>query len=235
MGLRDIIRAIREYPAAHADLKVARFNLQQAQQALKQSEQSCGALKLQLGEQKHYLNFLSQRSAALQAALEEFCPQLSALEDMKRFYRTVSPKLDPKGFTLYHMAERMTGIDVPSFFPYEDNRGLFEEMDGRQLLRYLTAAHFRAVDWTVVPGTTYESAALREVDTSAPEYQAFERQLYEKVLERMGFQDILASNQEVSRTVELKLYSPLRAELEAAVSYRPRKGKNEERRAVYEQ
>ena len=234
MGLRDIIRAIREHPAAHADLKVARFDLQQAQQALKQSEQSCGALKLQLGEQKHYLNFLSQRSAALQAVLEEFCPQLSALEDMKRFYRTVSPKLDPKGFTLYHMAERMTGIDVPSFFPYEDNLGLFEEMDGRQLLRYLTAAHFRAVDWTVVPGTTYESAALRKVDTSAPEYQAFERQLYEKVLERMGFQDILVSNQEVSQTVELKLYSPLMAELEAAVSCRPRKGKNEERRAVYE-
>lgn len=191
-----MLRAIREYPAAHAELETARFELRQAQQALEQSEQSCGALKLQLGEQKHHLNFLSQHSAALQAALEEFCPQLSALEDMKRLYRTVSPKLDPKGFTLYHTAERITGIEVSSFFPYEDGRGLFVEMDGHQLMPYLVAAHFHAVDWSIVPGTTYESAALREVDTSTPEYRAFERELYEKTLERMGFQDILASHQE---------------------------------------
>ncbi len=58
-------------------------------------------------------------------------------------------------------------------------------------MRWLTAAHFHAVDWSIVPGTTYERAALREVDTAAPEYREFERQLYEKVLERMGFQDLL--------------------------------------------
>ena len=230
MGLRDIIRAIREHPAAHADLKVARFDLQQAQQALKQSEQSCGALKLQLGEQKHYLNFLSQRSAALQAALEEFCPQLSALEDMKRFYRTVSPQLDPKGFTLYHMAERMTGIDVPSFSPYEDNLGLFEEMDGRQLMPYLVATHLHAVDWSVVSGTTYERATLRLVDTSTPEYQTFEKQLYMKVLERMGFQDILAPHQEEvmelipAKRAELKLYCPLTGELAGQRGFHPHQG-----------
>ncbi len=227
MGLRDIIRTIREYPAAHAKLEAARFELQQAQQALKQSEQSCGALKLQLGEQKHHLNFLTQRSAALQAALDEFCPQLPALEDMKRFYRTVSPQLDPKGFTLYHMAERMTGIDVPSFFPYEDGRGLFVEMDGHQLMPYLVAAHFHAVDWSVVSGTTYERATLRLVDTSTPKYQTFEKQLYTKVLERMGFQDILASHQEEvmelipAKRAKLKLYCPLTGELAGQRGFHP--------------
>ena len=113
------------------------------------------------------------------------------------------------------MAERITGIDVPSFFPYEDNRWLFTEADGHQLLRYLTVARFHAVDWTIVPGNTYEEATLRTVDTSTPEYQSFERELYEKVLERMGFQDNLAPQQKevveliMDRKAELKLYCPL--------------------------
>ena len=217
VGLRDVIRAIREYPALSADLKTARSELRQSQQALERSEQECKSLNLKIGEQLHYVDFLSHQSVALQAALREFCPQLTSVEDRKRFYDAIAPSMDPQGFTLYRMAKDLTGIDVSSFFPYEDNRGLFEEADGRQLLRYLTAAHFHAVDWTVVPNTTYERAALREVDTSSPEYRAFEQELYGKALERMGFQDILAPNQEVSaieeKKTELKLYSPLSGEL----------------------
>ena len=63
MGLKEIFQAIREYPAACAELRQTRL-------ALEQSEQKCGALELELGEQSHHLRFLSQRSAALQAALE---------------------------------------------------------------------------------------------------------------------------------------------------------------------
>lgn len=207
MGLKDIFRAVREYPALSAELK-------QTQQALTNSEQECRSLHLELGEQTYNARFLSQKSASLQAALQEFCPSISSLDDMKRLYNTLAPNLDRKGFTLYHMAEHLTGLDVPSFFPYEENCGLFEEMDGHQLLRYLTAAHFQAVDWTIVPGTTYESATLREMDTSSTEYQKFERELYRKVLERMGFQDILAPDQEQGmKTTELKLYSRLSGEL----------------------
>ena len=213
MGLKEIFQAIREYPAACSELRQTRL-------ALEQSEQKCGTLEVELGEQSHHLKFLSQRSAALQAALEELCPRVSTLGHMKQLYNTISPHLDPKGFTLYHIAERITGIDVPSFFPYEDNRGLFEEMDGHQLMPYLKAAYFHTVDWTVVPGTTHEKAALRKVvDTSTPEYQAFERELYEKTLERMGFQDILAPRQKevveliMDRRTELKLYCPLSGEL----------------------
>ena len=212
MGLSDVIRAIREYPAAHAALEAARLELWQAQQALEQSEQTCAALRDEVGERANHERFLNRQLAAVQTVLKEFYPRLSSLEDMKRFYDMISPSVDPHGFTLYHMAENLTGIDVSSFFPYEDNRGLFAEADGCQLLRWLTAAHFRAVDWTIVPGTTYERATLRDVDTSTPEYCAFEKQLYEKVLERMGFQDILVPEQEVSviedKTTELKLHSP---------------------------
>ena len=217
MGLRDVIRAIREYPAVHAELETARADLRQAQQALEQSERDCESLWFTSNEQQEYMEFLSHKSEALRDALGEFCPRLSAPEDMKRFYDTISPSLDAQGFTLYRMAKELTGIDVPSLFPYEDNRGMFEVMEGHQLLDWLTAVHFQAVEWEIIPGSTYESATLLEVDTSTPEYQAFERELYGKVLERMGFQDILAPRQEVSaieeKKAELKLYSPLSGEL----------------------
>ena len=224
MGLRDIIRAIREYPAAHAELEAT-------QAALKQSEQKCRSLTLEKSEQSCRLKLLTSQVAVLQAALTEFCPQISSVKEIKRLYNVLAPSLDAKGFVLYHAAEQLTGIDVPSFFPYEDNRGLFEEMDGRQLLRYLTAAHFQAVDWTVVPDTTYESAALREVDTSAPEYQTFERQLYEAVLDQMGFQDILAPHQEEAmelipaKRAELKHYCPLTGELAGQRGFYPDQGR----------
>lgn len=217
MGLRDIIQAIQEYPAARAELEVARLELRQAQQALEQSEQDRESLSLELSEQKDHTDFLSHKAAALQDALNGFCPRLSTPEELKRFYNTISPSMDESGFTLYHMAKDLTGIDVPSCFPYEDNRGIFEVMEGHQLLDWLIAVHFQAVEWEIIPGSTYESAALQEVDTSTPEYQAFEKQLYGKVLERMGFQDILAPDQEMSaledKTTELKLYSPLSGEL----------------------
>ena len=66
MGLRDIIRAIREYPAAHDDLEVARLELRQAQQALEQSEQDRESLSLSLMEQKDYTDFLSHKAEAFQ-------------------------------------------------------------------------------------------------------------------------------------------------------------------------
>ena len=208
MGLREMLRAIREYPAIHAELDTARSELRQAQQALGQSEQEQGSLRLTLDEQKDYTNFLSHKAEALQEALMEFCPKLSTPEELKRFYDAISSSMDERGFTLYRMAKELTGIDVPSCFPYEDNRGLFEEMSGHSLLDWLTAVHFRAVDWDIIPGSTYESATLREVDTSTSEYQAFEKQLYAKVLERMGFQSLLGPEQEAGAITELKQHSP---------------------------
>lgn len=106
-----------------------------------------------------------------------------------------------RGFALYRAAERIAGAGVSSCFPYEDNLGLFEEMDGWQLLRYLTAAQFHAVRWEIVPGTCYERAVLGEVDASTPEYREFERELYEKVLERMGFQGLLTPGRDKTARV----------------------------------
>ena len=71
--------------------------------------------------------------------------------DAKTFYEQIAPKLDPGGFKLYFTAKRMTGFDLYGQFPYEDARGMFEMMNGHQLMRYLLADQFHAVQWEIVP------------------------------------------------------------------------------------
>ena len=113
-------------------------------------------------------------------------------ENFRQVYERAALRHDPEGFQLFFAAQEVTGIRrLWEEFPYEDACGCFEFADGRQLLRYLTAAHFGAVSWEIVPGTTYERAVLREVDTSTPEYRAFEKQIYETALRRMGLQNLL--------------------------------------------
>lgn len=217
MGLKDILRAIQEYPAARAELETTRLELRQARQALERSTQECKRLEADKSNIFTRLRFSEKKAAALQSVLEALCPKQTSLEEMKRLYDMISPNLDASGFTLYRAAKKLTGIDIHTFFSYEDNRGMFEAMDGRQLLNCLTAARFGAVEWEIVEGTGHEKAVFREMDTSTPEYQAFEKQLYTKVLERMGFQDMLAPEQVTvieNKVTELRLYSPLSAELE---------------------
>ena len=68
-------------------------------------------------------------------------------------------------------------------------------------------------EWEIVEGTGCEKAVFQEVDTATPEYQTFERQLYEKVLERMGFQNILAPDhqKEKTETARAALAAPQRS------------------------
>ena len=154
---------------------------------------------------------------ACQAAVRSLCSQPPSAEELQQIYEAIAPAQDEYGFSLYFAAKNLTGIDVPSHFPYEENQGVFESAKGSLLLRYLTAARFGAVTWEIVPGTCYEKAVLGTVDTSAPEYQAFERQLYEKALEWLGFEGISTPSQRLGtreeKTTELKLYSPLCGEL----------------------
>ena len=80
--------------------------------------------------------------------------------DAKTFYEQIAPELDPGGFKLYFTAQRLTGFELYKQFPYEDSRGMFEMMNGHQLMRYLLADQFHAIRWEIVPGTCYERAVL---------------------------------------------------------------------------
>ena len=118
---------------------------------------------------------------------------LGTTEKLKQLYEHVSPQYDPDGFQLYFAAQKVTGIRrLWEEFPYEDACGRFEEADGHELLKYLTAAYFKAVAWEIVPGTTYERAVLQEMDVSTPEYSDFEKQLYETAQKRMGSRELLS-------------------------------------------
>ena len=118
--------------------------------------------------------------------------ELDTVEKLKELYERVAPRHDPDGFRLYFAAKEITGIKrLWEEYPYEDACGRFVAADGHELLRYLTAAYFKAVSWEIVPGKTYEKAILGKVDTSTPEYIAFENRLYETALERMGFREQL--------------------------------------------
>ena len=106
-------------------------------------------------------------------------------------------------FRLYFAAQEVTGIKrLWEEFPYEDACGRFEEADGHELLRYLTAAYFKAVAWEIVPGTTYEKAVLGDIDTGTPQYRDFESQVYMEALRDMDVQALLPDEQQKDKQKE---------------------------------
>ena len=134
------------------------------------------------GDGDLYVHFWQSKGFFLKTKQElEHTHQLTPKEQ----YTQIAPLADPDGFQLYWAARTLTGIDVPSSFHYEDNRGMFEAASGHTLLRYLTALHFDAVQWEIVGGG-YERAVLGAVDTTTPEYKVFEQKLYSAALERIS-------------------------------------------------
>lgn len=192
MTWRERLAAAWDYPRLREELADSQVKCAQLEDNLLRLVAKCDELSDTAQRRGDTLTRTRQSMKAFRAALRSFCPELNTTERLRQFYNCVAPEFDPDGFRLYYAAEEISGIrNLYGCFPYEDARGCFEEADGHALLRYLTATHFGAVSWEVVPGTTYERAVLQEVDTSTAEYQAFERQFYAKALERMGFQEFL--------------------------------------------
>jgi hypothetical protein len=134
------------------------------------------------GDGDLYVHFWQSKGFFLKTKQElERSHQLTPKEQ----YNQIAPLADPDGFHLYWTARTLTGIDVPASFHYEDNRGMFEAASGHTLLRYLTALRFDAVQWEIVGGS-HEHAVLGAVDTTTPEYKAFEQKLYSVALERIN-------------------------------------------------
>lgn len=200
MGIRDIITAVREYPGTRDALESVAADLCVKEAEVEYLEQHCEEMQNAGHQQLYEIRILEQDKKALTAALREFCPSLEDTQDMKRFYAAVSRDLDAGGFKLYHAAVKITGISVFEQFPYEDNMGYFEEMDGHHLLNYLTASYCGTVEWEIVPGTIHEKAILHKPDTATQTYQDFLTKLYAQVLVDMGFQDFISTG--LTRTLE---------------------------------
>ena len=149
-------------------------------------ERKCAALSNEADDLRSRLYVAEQQAEAFKGAAKALCAAVEAAEDLKRFYQAIAPCLDYGGFLLFNAAQEITGFSLPEEFPYEDACGCFEFLDGSELLRYLIASEFGAVTWEHVPDTGCEKAVLGEVDESTPAYREFERQLYKRVLERLG-------------------------------------------------
>lgn len=207
MTWRERIAAAWDYPRLKEELAATQTELADSRTEYARLVDSCTRLGKRCEELNGARLELSgtlkntrQKMEALRAALLSFCPSLDSTEKLRQFYTSVAPQYDPEGFRLYYAAQEITGISsLHDYFPYEDARGYFEEAAGHTLLRYLTAVRFDAVEWDIVPGTTYEAATLREVDTTTPEYLAFEKQMYANALERMGFQEFLPTISDKAR------------------------------------
>ena len=187
MGFWKSLRFALAHPELPWELETGQKRLARFEQELRAERKRAARAERTASVLESRLKVSRRETDKYRAALLAACPRGAPTEELKRFYGLIAPHLDQEGFTLYHVAERIIGASVSACFPYEDNRGLFEEMDGWQLLRYLTAAQFHAVRWEIVPGTCYERAVLGEVDVSAPEYREFERELYTKALEGLGW------------------------------------------------
>ena len=199
MKWKDILHAAREYPKLCKALEVTSSELDITRTKCEDLDEQCFMLRMENDglrtdgdAMSRRIEDMEKKTSALWSALQSFCPQLDTTEKLKQLYGCVAPQYDEEGFKLFRAAQKVTGItNLEAKFPYEDACGYFEDADGHRLLHYLTAAHFQAVQWEALPGTTYERTELLDIDTSTPEYQDFERRIYAKALRDMGFQDLL--------------------------------------------
>lgn len=161
-------------------------------------EQECGGLRQAMAWKDYRIKELESKNGVFEAAWKELCPPLRTLDQLRCFYDCMAPYLDPDGFQIYFIAQSLTDFDLSGTFPYEDASGLFENADGHMLMKYLEADQFGAIDWEIVPGTTYERAVLREADRSSPEYLAFQEQMYAETIRHLGFQSLLSQRNELT-------------------------------------
>lgn len=96
-------------------------------------------------------------------------------------YWAIKDFMDTEGWITLQEAKKLLGDDsIGSHYPYEDNHGVFDEMDGNELREWLEAIHFADITWEPV-GDTYERAAeIRMVVDD--KYTAYKNQLFECVV-----------------------------------------------------
>lgn len=104
--------------------------------------------------------------------------------DYEAIYHEVSSVFDPEGYRLHDMAKKMTGIDVCSFFPTEDNLGYFEEANGYVLLDWIVKAKFGDIDWEPL-NPPYEIAGKVSYEGQEENISDFYKELYKETVLQM--------------------------------------------------
>lgn len=200
MKLSEIWARIRDYPRLQFELAISQSQAVRLQRECEKLKKENDELNDAGTFQEEELSSLRSQREAYATALKAIGPIIESGKDAKLLYECIAPCLDREGFTLYRAAEGITGFDLYSAFPYEDNCGRFVMSDGNELIRYLEAYQFSGVSWEIVPGTTYERGILKEIDRSNPEFRAYEKQLYSEALRMLGFQSLLTEESAQKQT-----------------------------------
>ena len=90
-------------------------------------------------------------------------------------YHALLP-LDKEGFALYHAAKQLTDVNIYEHFYTEDCQGLFEEMDGFKLKKYLEAAYLGKCEYTV--SGAYEFLVRYTIDYNTDYYKNYENDVF---------------------------------------------------------
>lgn len=163
MRLRDFFisrkKLLEQLSDAQRDAEVNALCLKSKQEKNEQLFEELMTAQHSLEEVNQEMADLGNKNRVLRNVIYTTHPAVETLEGMKEFYEKVAPALDPDGFQLHREAKNITGVDVCGYYPYEDNKGIFERMKGQQLMRYLEAAYFGAVKWETV-GNTYEESCV---------------------------------------------------------------------------
>lgn len=104
-------------------------------------------------------------------------------EEAKKWYNANYHNFDEDGFIRFRMAESLLGKFSYAHFAYEDLKGLFEDMNGHQLLPYLLVQHAHKLGqpfverWEEV-SPCYERCINLSIDENTPKFKHFELKLY---------------------------------------------------------
>lgn len=138
-------------------------------------------------EDLEYSNHMMiERLDAVECKHNYLCENLQALAagQFETVYEAISAELDPNGFFLFQAAEEYTHVNIYSFYPIEDNLGLFEDMNGNELLPWLESAAFGTREWEpIAPGA--ELSVNRVVHYETEEYETYKTQVYCRAVSRL--------------------------------------------------
>lgn len=105
-------------------------------------------------------------------------------ESYEALYKAMAEEVDPDGFRLIQIAEKLTNIDVCHYFKTEDQLGYFEEANGYELLEWLIKAKFGNIEWIQLQ-SPYEKAGRVSFHGQEKNIQEFLETLYKKTVFRL--------------------------------------------------
>ena len=105
--------------------------------------------------------------SCLELVINQLLPKLSDSE-LYEFYKI----LDPEEWDLLKIVKDITGTKTSDLY-YEDNMGMFELMNGSQLINIHEKLAFAEQTYEIVPGTGYEKTIFEPIDFMSNSYLSY--------------------------------------------------------------